>query len=806
MTMDVLPPLRRPNAAAACLHPAVLAIVGLLVCALGAGPAWARTVLVVAPHPDDEALMAAGVIRHAVEAGDTVKVIVVTNGDYPTTTLGYLRQGESVAAMTLLGLTEDDVIFLGYGDALLMRLYDAASETTVFTSIAGQSRTYGNRGLGRLDYHTYRHGVAGDYNRRTLREDLTDLLLTFSPDDIYTTSYHDAHYDHRAVYLFLVEILATLTRQGSDVRARLHEMLVHAPCPPCNPWGGDPAWPPAGFAPAVPLPEPQYLGSTPLRWTRVERLPVPPAMQSPAQATNLKSQVIARYESQRHPWLFTFVKRDEVAWITDFGLDLAPTATVTVSSENTGTRQVGRKAVDHVVAGAPADPPREWATAGQLAGAWIRLTWDSPVIVSAVSLHDRPSPTENVQAGRLLFSDGSVMAVGALPADGAALTLTFPPRVTAWVEFRIDGAVGSNAGLAEIRVLGKPAASADNHPPVIVEGPTAAPVSIADTETASLTVHALDVDGDPLQYSWSAESGAVAGAGPTATFTPARVTTETFVAVTVTIGDGRGGTMTNTTFLKVRPTPTPVLQAVTVASSMLGSGQSMPGTVTLSGAAPAGGMVVALGAAGTAAVTIPATVTVPAGAASATFTITGAPVVATTLTSITASVAGTVKTAGVTVVPNLAGQAKVKVSSQNASTGQLGIKAIDGVVDGAPHDPTKEWATRPRAVRGWIRLTWSTPRTVSEVSLHDRPSAGDNILGGRLRFSDGSVVTVGALPPGGAELRVPFAARTVTWVEFRVDQAVGIIGLAEIRVFLKTGPPPIVSVPASGVASPRLPR
>src|SRR5512134_3019384 len=127
MAMDVLPPLHRLKGATAFLHPAVLAIVGLLVCTLAAGPASAKTVLVVVAHPDDEALMAAGVIRHAIEAGDTVKIVVVTNGDRRGTTIGYLRQGETVSAMTLLGLSEDDVIFLGYGDELLMKLYDAAS-------------------------------------------------------------------------------------------------------------------------------------------------------------------------------------------------------------------------------------------------------------------------------------------------------------------------------------------------------------------------------------------------------------------------------------------------------------------------------------------------------------------------------------------------------------------------------------------------------------------------------------------------------------------------------------------------------
>ena len=44
------------------------------------------------------------------------------------------------------------------------------------------------------------------------------------------------------------------------------------------------------------------------------------------------------------------------------------------------------------------------------------------------------------------------------------------------------------------------------------------------------------------------------------------------------------------------------------------------------------------------------------------------------------------------VIPSLATVATVTVSSQNTAAAQLGIKAIDGIVDGSPGDFTKEWA------------------------------------------------------------------------------------------------------------------
>ena len=63
--------------------------------------------------------------------------------------------------MNLLGLTESDVIFLGYGDTALKQLFDSASSTTVYTSVAGQTQTYATRGAGLVDYHMYLNGVHG---------------------------------------------------------------------------------------------------------------------------------------------------------------------------------------------------------------------------------------------------------------------------------------------------------------------------------------------------------------------------------------------------------------------------------------------------------------------------------------------------------------------------------------------------------------------------------------------------------------------------------------------------------------------
>ena len=118
-------------------------------------------ILILAPHPDDEALMFSGVIYGALSRGEPVKVVVMTNGDLNGVSIGNIRQDETLSAMNgVLGMAESDVIFLGYPDAGMTSIYDNyPSDSDAYTAANGQRTTYGHRGLGRSDYHYYKFGT-----------------------------------------------------------------------------------------------------------------------------------------------------------------------------------------------------------------------------------------------------------------------------------------------------------------------------------------------------------------------------------------------------------------------------------------------------------------------------------------------------------------------------------------------------------------------------------------------------------------------------------------------------------------------
>ena len=205
----------------------------------------------------------------------------------------------------------------------------------------------------------------------------------------------------------------------------------------------------------MPSPIPRGLAGTPLDWNQIINFPVPAVMQDPNPSTNLKERVISAYQTQlvtSQNWLYSFVKKNEFFWLYNYSANLPLSAAVTDSSEAPG--QPGTAAINGVLDGYPNNWPQEWASVGQLTGAWIQLNWAQAITTSLIVLHDRPNTIDNVRAGTLSFSDGSTINVGTLPDNGDGLPVNFGLKTITWVKFTVNQAVGQNIGLSEIEVYG----------------------------------------------------------------------------------------------------------------------------------------------------------------------------------------------------------------------------------------------------------------------------------------------------------------------------------------------------------------
>ncbi len=144
------------------------------------------------------------------------------------------------------------------------------------------------------------------------------------------------------------------------------------------------------------------------------------------------------------------------------------------------------------------------------------------------------------------------------------------------------------------------------------------------TGTVTLTAPAT---GNGVPVSLSSES-AIASVPPGVTVDPGAstaaftITTSSVTTSQSTIIRATHGTASRAFTLSVTPAATgPAVTSVTLSESSVVGGTPVTGTVRLASAAPSGGTTVFLSSDNTAVVTVPATVTVPAGATTATFTV-----------------------------------------------------------------------------------------------------------------------------------------------------------------------------------------
>lgn len=176
-------------------------------------------VLVFAPHPDDEILGCAGVILQALAQGKRVGIVVLTNGDgYPKAAaivtgktrdrlthedfhkLAAERQQQTLDAVKILGVPKRNVMFLGYPDSLLAKMYRADDTKTFRQEFTERDSTYGAVAP---DYHSKLHGRPAPYRRLSLLEDIADILQARQPSEVYVTHQLDRHSDHQAAMWFV---------------------------------------------------------------------------------------------------------------------------------------------------------------------------------------------------------------------------------------------------------------------------------------------------------------------------------------------------------------------------------------------------------------------------------------------------------------------------------------------------------------------------------------------------------------------------------------------------------------------------
>ncbi len=256
--------------------------------------------LIVAPHPDDEALSSAGLIQKALDLKIPVKVVLMTNGDgykravvvdlknpEPTAAdflkLGNERHLETVTAMSRLGLPRKDIYFLCFPDGGLEAMFT-------------RNWDYGCARKGRSGFYASPYAFAYEkrarYCGQNVVKNLQSILSDFKPTTIVFPGAEDIHHDHWATNAF-IEYTITMMRY----RCRAFTYLVHR----------GKTWPqPTYFSPKDYLLPPLSLTDIDAHWFKIPL--------TPAEESN-KMKAVAGYKTQLQltaGYLESFIRRNEL--------------------------------------------------------------------------------------------------------------------------------------------------------------------------------------------------------------------------------------------------------------------------------------------------------------------------------------------------------------------------------------------------------------------------------------------------------------------------------------------------------------
>jgi len=258
---------------------------------LPALPDPGSSLLIMAPHPDDETLGCSGLIRQAVARGATVHVVVMTNGEgfraerslmaveemlegtvAERLQLARKREHETLSALQACGVSRDHVFFLGYPGAGLPLLWQPGHWPL--------SRPWRSAAmLSSRNPFPSSFSRGAPYAGQQVLADLTAVMSRVRPTAVFTTPPYDIHPTHWATANFVLLALAQYNGQA-DRPVPLYWYLVHYP-----------HWPvPWGYAPSQPLRPPHTWAHWPgLSWFAVSLT---------AEEVRHKTACLSRYATQ----------------------------------------------------------------------------------------------------------------------------------------------------------------------------------------------------------------------------------------------------------------------------------------------------------------------------------------------------------------------------------------------------------------------------------------------------------------------------------------------------------------------------
>lgn len=413
-----------------------------------------KKVMVIAPHQDDEINIAGATINNFVQNGSEVIVVFTTNGDFLGK--GEIRINEAINAMKRLGVDEDNVVFLGYGDQWdtdYKHIYHAPGDEIIESNI-GNTETYGIKE--KEDFRKMISNTSSEYTRDNYKMDVKDVILEYLPEMIFAVDF-DAHPDHRTTSLIFEEVMGEILKKNQEYNPLVFKGFAYNTA-----WNAEGDFYsynlestllPAGEAidnVTYELDIPNY------NWEDRVRFPVNKNMLGYTKRSNLLYKALKEHDSQlAYTRMVNIANSDQVFWKRNTG-SIAYDGLIEVSSGEpkylTDFKLVDSS--DITVRKPSIFEKCVWVPESEDKEKTVRVTFNKPSDISSLSLYDNFSLEDNIIKGRIAFSDGSEVIVDKFNKNGSETKVDFPVKDDIeYVEFQIIEFEGDEPGLCELEIF-----------------------------------------------------------------------------------------------------------------------------------------------------------------------------------------------------------------------------------------------------------------------------------------------------------------------------------------------------------------
>lgn len=401
-----------------------------------------KSVMLFAPHEDDEINLYGGVIEQYVKNGSEVKIVFLTNGDYYG--LGGLRLREALNASKKYNIPAENVIFLGYSDSLknenALHIYNAENGELVKSRL-GRGETYGIKSKAPYSQRSF--------TRDNIVCDIKNIITENKPDILFCCDY-DSHPDHRALSLFFEEALGKILKESDEYRPCVYKGFAYSTA-----WNGkNDYYAPNIISTALKNPSSFMEEMKPFEWDKRERFPVAREYLSRVMRNSSSYIAMAEYSSQTSTdHANGILNGDKVFWKrrTD---SLLYSAEVASSSGNASALGSFKLAESGDITGDREPYENAWIAEDGDEMRAVAFKLKKAEKISSVVIYENPDEDSHIVNAVLQI--GSVRYnTGELKPNGAPTVFEFPPVTSDYIAVKVTAFTGK-CSLLKVEAFEKP--------------------------------------------------------------------------------------------------------------------------------------------------------------------------------------------------------------------------------------------------------------------------------------------------------------------------------------------------------------